>query len=112
MSKKMIGNIMKQAQNMQEQMAKVQEEARQKTVTASSGGGMVSVTVNGALEVLSISIEEDVVSSDDIEMLQDLIVAAVNEGIRRAQQMVNEEMGKITGGLQVPGLNINDLFGA
>lgn len=112
MSKKMLGNIMKQAQKMQEQMAEIQEEAKKKTVTASSGGGMVSVTVNGALEVLSISIEEDVVSSDDIEMLQDLIVAAVNEGIRRAQQMVNEEIGKLTGGLQVPGLNLNDLLGS
>jgi|SRR3990172_7019278 len=112
MSKKMIGNIMKQAQKMQEQMARIQEEARQKTVTASSGGGMVSVTISGALEVLSISIEEDVVNSDDIEMLQDLIVAAVNEGIRRAQQMINDEMSKLTGGLQVPGLNLNDLFGS
>jgi DNA-binding YbaB/EbfC family protein len=112
MSKKMIGNIMKQAQKMQEQMTRIQEEARQKTVTASSGGGMVSVTISGALEMLSISIEEDVVNSDDIEMLQDLIVAAVNEGIRRAQQMVNDEMGKLTGGLQVPGLNLNDLFGS
>lgn len=112
MSKKMIGNIMKQAQKMQEQMAQIQEEARQKTVTASSGGGMVSVTINGALEVLSISIEEDVVSTEDIEMLQDLIVAAVNEGVRRAQQMVNDEMGKLTGGLQVPGLNLSDMFGS
>jgi DNA-binding YbaB/EbfC family protein len=112
MSKKMIGNIMKQAQKMQEQMTKIQAEARQKTVTASSGGGMVSITLNGALEVLSISIEADVVNSDDIEMLQDLIVAAVNEGIRRAQQMVNDEMSKLTGGLQLPGLNLNDLFGS
>lgn len=109
MSKKMLNNIMKQAQKLQDEMGKIQEESRKKTVTATSGGGMVSVTVNGALEVLSLSIEEDVVNPEDIEMLQDLIIAAVNEAMRRAQDMMQEDMGKVTGGLQIPGLG--DMFG-
>ncbi|RMD52339.1 MAG: YbaB/EbfC family nucleoid-associated protein [Nitrospirae bacterium] len=112
MSKKMMGNIIKQAQKLQEEMNRAQEEARKKTITATSGGGMVSVTINGALEVLSIEIEKDVVDPEDIEMLQDLIIAAVNEAIRRAQQMVADEMSKVTGGLQIPGLNLGDIFGA
>ena len=109
MSKKMLNNIMKQAQKLQDEMGKIQEESRKKTVTATSGGGMVSVTVNGALEVISLSIEEDVVNPDDIEMLQDLIIAAINEALRRAQDMVSEEMGKVTGGFQIPGMG--DMFG-
>lgn len=109
MSKKMLNNIMKQAQKLQDEMGKIQEESRKKTVTATSGGGMVSVTVNGALEVLSLSIEEDVVNPEDIEMLQDLIIAATNEAMRRAQDMMQEDMGKVTGGLQIPGMS--DMFG-
>ncbi|MBI4686381.1 MAG: YbaB/EbfC family nucleoid-associated protein [Nitrospirae bacterium] len=109
MSKKMLGDIMKQAQKMQQEMGRIQEEAKKKTVEASAGGGMVTVTATGAMEIVSIKIERDVVNPDDIEMLQDLIVAAVNEALRRAQQMVSEDMGKLTGGLQVPG--IGGLFG-
>jgi DNA-binding YbaB/EbfC family protein len=105
MSKKMLKNIMDQAQKLQDEMGKIQEESRKKIVTAQSGGGMVSVTVNGAFEVLSLTIEKDVVDPEDIEMLQDLIIAAVNEGLRRAQDMMSEDMGKVTGGLQLPGLN-------
>ena len=104
MSKKMFGDMMKQAQKMQQEMGKIQEESKKKTVEATAGGGMVSVTVSGAIEIISIKIERDVVNPDDIEMLQDLITAAVNEALRRAQQMVSDDMGKLTGGLNVPGL--------
>ncbi len=101
---KNIGSIMKQAQKMQAQMAKVQEELAQKTVEASAGGGMVTVVVTGKQEIMSISIEPEVIDASDKEMLQDLVVAAVNEGLRKSQEMVAEEMKKITGGLQIPGL--------
>jgi DNA-binding YbaB/EbfC family protein len=101
---KNIGSLMKQAQKMQAQIAKVQEELAGKTIEASSGGGMVSVVVNGKQEVVSIKIEPEVIDSNDKEMLQDLVVAAVNEALRKSQEMVSEEMGKITGGLQIPGL--------
>ncbi|MBI4837836.1 MAG: YbaB/EbfC family nucleoid-associated protein [Nitrospirae bacterium] len=109
MSKKMFGDIMKQAQKMQQEMGKIQEEAREKTVEASSGGGMVTVTASGAMEIVSIKIEKNVVNPDDIEMLQDLIAAAVNEALRRAQNLVAEDMSKLTGGLQIPGMG--GLFG-
>lgn len=101
---KNLGNIMKQAQKIQAQIARVQEEMASKSVEATVGGGMVTAVVNGKYELVSLKIEEDVVKSEDIEMLQDLIVAAVNEGIRNAQEMVSEEMSKITGGLNIPGL--------
>ncbi len=104
MSKKMLGDIMREAQKLQSEMQRVQEEAKKKTVEASAGGGMVTVVVNGAGEIVSVKIERDVVNPDDVEMLQDLIVAAANEGIRRAQEMVNEGMSKLTMGLQIPGL--------
>jgi len=99
-----FGNIMKQAKKIQERMVELQEELATKSVDATAGGGMVSVTVNGKFEILSLKIEKEVVNSDDVEMLQDLIVAAVNEGIRKAQEMAASEMGKITGGMQIPGL--------
>jgi len=104
MSKGMFGDMMKQAKKLQEEMGKIQEESKKKIVEASSGGGMVTVTANGALQIVSVKIEREVVNPDDIEMLQDLIVAAANEALRRAQQMVSEEMGKVTGGLNIPGL--------
>ncbi len=109
MSKKMFGDLMKQAQKMQQEMGKIQEESKKKTVEASAGGGMVVVTVNGAMEIISIKIDREVVNPDDIEMLQDLIAASVNEALRRAQQMVSDDMGKITGGMNMPGLG--NLFG-
>ena len=99
-----FGNIMKQAKKMQERMVELQEELATKSVEATAGGGMVSVTVNGKFEILSLKIEKEVVNPEDVEMLQDLIVAAVNEGIRKAQEMAASEMGKITGGMQIPGL--------
>ena len=99
-----LGGMLKQAQRIQSQLAKVQEEMAQKTIEASSGGGMVSVVVNGRQEVISINIEREVVNPEDIDMLQDLVLAAVNEGIRKSQEMVTEEMKKLTGGLSIPGL--------
>ncbi len=109
MSKKMIGDLMKQAQKMQSEMGKVQEEAKKKTVEASAGGGMVVAVANGALEIISIKIEKDVINPEDAEMLQDLVVAAVNEALRQAQQMVNDDMSKLTGGMNVPGMG--NMFG-
>ncbi len=100
-----FGNIMKQAKKMQEQMGKIQEELETKTVEAQAGGGMVQVVVNGKFNVVSIKIEKEVVNPEDVEMLEDLIVAAVNEGVRKAQEMASQEMAKITGGLGIPGLS-------
>jgi DNA-binding YbaB/EbfC family protein len=112
MSKKMLGNIMREAQKMQAEMARVQEEAKKKTVEATAGGGMVTAVANGAGELVSIKIEKDVVDPEDIEMLEDLILAASNEAIRRAQEQVSEEMSKLTGGMQMPGLGgLGDLLG-
>jgi DNA-binding YbaB/EbfC family protein len=99
-----FGNIMKQAKKLQERMAKLQQELELKTVEASSGGGMVTVVVNGKFELSSLRIEKDVVTPEDVDMLQDLIMAAVNEGIRKAQEMTSSEMAKITGGMNIPGL--------
>ena len=82
----------------------LQEELAGKTVEATTGGGMVAVTVNGKFEILSLRIEKEVVNPEDVEMLQDLIIAAVNEGVRKAQEMSASEMAKITGGMQIPGL--------
>ncbi|MDT8316580.1 MAG: YbaB/EbfC family nucleoid-associated protein [bacterium] len=103
MSKGMAG-MLKQAQKMQEQMAKLQEEAATKIVEAASGGGMVTAVVNGKQQLVSIKIEKDVVDPTDIEMLQDLIEAAVNEGLRKSQELLASEMGKLTGGMNIPGL--------
>ncbi|MCK5255145.1 MAG: YbaB/EbfC family nucleoid-associated protein [Deltaproteobacteria bacterium] len=97
-----LGSIMKQAQKIQAQIAKVQEELAQKTIEASAGGGMVTVVVNGKQEIVSIKFEPEVVDSNDVEMLQDLVVASVNEALRKSQEMVSEEMRKITGGLNLP----------
>lgn len=99
-----LGNIMKQAQELQERLAQVQQDAAAKTVDASAGGGMVSVTLNGKLEVIRLHIEPEALASGDVEMLQDLIIAAINQGIRSAQQLMADEMGKLTGGLKIPGL--------
>ena len=112
MSKKMLGDIMKQAQKLQAEMAKVQEEAKSKTVEAAAGGGMVTAVANGAGEIVSIKIDPEVVNPDDVEMLEDLIVAASNEALRRAQEMVQSEMSRLTGGLKLPGMGgLGDLFG-
>jgi hypothetical protein len=99
-----FGNIMKQAKKMQERMMQLQEELAARTVEATAGGGMVTVTVNGKFEVMALKIDREVVNAEDVEMLQDLIMAAVNEGVRKAQEMAAAEMGKVTGGMQIPGL--------
>jgi DNA-binding YbaB/EbfC family protein len=104
MSKKMLGDIMREVQKMQSEMSKIQEEAKQKTVEATSGGGMVTAVASGAGELISLKIEKEVVNPEDVDMLQDLIVAASNEALRRAQEMVSGEMSKLTGGLQLPGM--------
>jgi len=99
-----LGDLMKQAQQLQTKLARIQEEAAVKTVEASAGGSMVVAVVNGRLEVVSLRIDPTVLASGDAEMLQDLVIAAVNEGIRKAQKMMADEMGKLTGGLKIPGL--------
>lgn len=103
-------NPMQQVKALQEKMTKMQDELALKKVEASAGGGMVTVEVSGRQEVLSIKIDRQVVDPEDIEMLQDLIVAAVNDGMRRAQEMAAAEMGKLAGGINIPGLNIPGLF--
>ena len=102
MSKNMLSNIMKQAQQMQERVKKLQEEAAGKTVEASSGGGMVIVVANGRQEVISIKIDPSVIDPKDIDMLQDLVTAAVNEALRKSQDLMKEEMGKLTAGMGLP----------
>lgn len=99
-----MSNIMKQAQAMQEQMAKVQEQAAAKTVSGTAGGGIVTVTANGAMQIVSVTLEPEVVKSGDVEMLQDLVVAASNDALRKAHEMMAEEMKSVTGGLKIPGL--------
>ena len=100
-----VGDMMKQAQQIQARLAKIQEEAGKKTVEASSGGNMVTVTVSGRLEIISLKIDDSVVDTNDLEMLQDFVVSAVNEGVRRAQKMMASEMSQLTGGMNIPGLN-------
>lgn len=94
-----MGNIMKQAQKMQKEMARLQEELESKTVEASAGGGAITVVATGKKEILEINIDPEVVDPEDVEMLQDLILAAVNEALRKAEEMVSSEMNKLTGGL-------------
>jgi len=99
-----MGQLLKQAQKFQAKMAQLQEELNQRTVEASAGGGMVTVVANGKQEVLSIVIDPEVVDPKDVEMLQDLILAAVNDALNRAKEMSNEEMGKLTQGMNIPGM--------
>ncbi|OEU49709.1 MAG: nucleoid-associated protein [Desulfuromonadales bacterium C00003096] len=99
-----LGNIMKQAQQMQQKMARVQEELQSREVEASAGGGMVTATVNGAQQLVALKMEPSVIDPEDVEMLQDLVLAAVNEAIKKSQAMAQEEMSKITGGMNIPGL--------
>jgi DNA-binding YbaB/EbfC family protein len=99
-----MGNMMKQAQKLQSKMLKMQEELADKTVETSAGGGMITVVANGRQQVTSITIDKEVVDPDDVEMLQDLVLAAVNDALNKAQEMVAGEMGKLTGGMNIPGL--------
>lgn len=99
-----MGKMMKQVQKMQADMAKMQEEMVHKTVETTSGGGMIKVVANGKQELVSIEINPEAVDPEDVEMLQDMILAAVNEALRQSQEMVAKEMSKITGGMKIPGL--------
>ena len=99
-----MGKMMKQAQQLQSKMLRLQEEMADKTVETTSGGGMVKVVANGRQQVLSIQIEKEVVDPDDVEMLQDLILAAINDALIKSQEMATQEMSKLTGGLNIPGL--------
>jgi DNA-binding YbaB/EbfC family protein len=99
-----MGDMMKQAQKLQARMLKMQEELAERTVESAVGGGMITVVANGKQQIVSIRIEKEVVNPEDVEMLQDLVLAAVNDALRRSQEMVASEMGKLTGGLNIPGL--------
>ena len=103
-------NPLQQVKALQEKMAKMQADLALRTVEGSAGGGMVVATVNGKQELLDIRIDPQVVDPEDVEMLQDLIAAAVNDGLRKAQELASSEMGKLAGGLNIPGLNIPGLF--
>ncbi len=99
-----MGQMMKQAQQLQARMLKLQAELAERTVESAVGGGMIKVVANGRQQVVSIRIEKEVINPDDAEMLQDLILAAVNDALAKSQEMVSSEMGKLTGGLNLPGL--------
>ncbi len=96
--------MLRQAQQLQRRMAQIQEELESATVEASAGGGVVTAVVTGKMTVESIEIDPEVVSPDDVEILQDLVIAAVNEGLQKAQEMASSKMGEVTGGLNIPGL--------
>ncbi|MEA2031276.1 MAG: YbaB/EbfC family nucleoid-associated protein [candidate division Zixibacteria bacterium] len=106
MGKSGMGNMMKQVQQMQAKMAKIQEELAEKEVEGSAGGGMVKVVANGKNEIVSVTIDPEVVDPDDIEMLQDLVVAAVNQTFQKIQDLQSEMMSSVTGGMNIPGLNL------
>lgn len=99
-----MGQLLKQAQQLQSKMAKLQEEVGNRTVMSSAGGGMVTATVNGRQEIVSIQIDKEVIDPDEKEMLQDLIMAALNDALTKAKDMMNEEMGNLTKGLNIPGI--------
>jgi DNA-binding YbaB/EbfC family protein len=99
-----MGNIMKQAQMMQKRMAQMQEELEERRIEASAGGGMVTAVVSGKQQLISLTIDPKAVDPDDVEMLQDLVVAAVSEALKESQKLAQEEMAKITGGMNIPGL--------
>ena len=96
--------MMRQAQQLQQRMAKLEQELESETVEASAGGGMITVVVTGKLAVQSVTINPEVVSPEDVDMLEDLVLAAVNEGLSKAQELAAQKMGAITGGLNIPGL--------
>lgn len=99
-----MANIMKQAQAMQAQMAKLQEEAATQTVMGTAGGGVVTVTANGAMEIVNILIDPEALKSADAEMLQDVVMAASNDALKKARQMMADQMKSVTGGMNIPGL--------
>lgn len=99
-----FGNILKEAQKLQAQLEAIRQEAAKKKVEATAGGGMVTVEVNGNQEIVSIKIDREVINPEDAQMLEDLVLAACNEALRKSREMVQAEMGKIAGGLKIPGL--------
>ncbi|MGG6312935.1 YbaB/EbfC family nucleoid-associated protein [Paenibacillus macerans] len=99
-----MNQMMKQVKKMQEQMLKAQEELGSKTVEGSAGGGVVTAEVNGHKKVLALNIKPEAVDPDDVEMLQDLILTAVNDALTKAEELANQDMGKFTGGMKIPGL--------
>ena len=99
-----MNNMIKQAQRMQEQMLKIQEEAEAKEVSASAGGGAVTVVATGKKQIVSIKISPEAVDPDDVETLEDMVLAATNEALRQAEELMAQEMGKVTGGMSIPGL--------
>ena len=101
-----FGNMMKEAQRLQQQMMALQEEVGKRTVEATAGGGMVTVVANGKQEIVSVKVDPEVVSKDDVQMLEDLVLAACNEALRKSRELVQQELGKLTGGLKIPGLGM------
>jgi hypothetical protein len=101
-----MGGMMKQVQKMQKKMMELQGELEQERVEGSAGGGMITVVANGRQDILEIKIQPDVVNPDDVEMLEDLILAAIHQAQQKAQEMMDKEMGQITGGVQIPGLTL------
>ena len=101
---KNMASMMKQAQKLQAKMMKLQEEMAEKTVESAAGGGMVKVVANGRQQIVSVSIEKEVVDPEDVDMLQDLVLAAVNDALAKSQEMVTAEMSKLTGGMNIPGM--------
>jgi nucleoid-associated protein EbfC len=101
-----FGNIMKEAQKLQQQMEAMQAEIAQKKVEATAGGGMVTVQANGKQELLSIKLDPEVINKDDAQMLEDLVLAACNEALRKSRELMQQELGKLTGGLKIPGLGM------
>ena len=99
-----MGNILKQAQKMQQRLAEVQEELSQRVVEGAAGGGIVRVAASGAQEVLSIKIDPEAVNPDEVELLEDMVLAAVSQALEKSRQLAQEEMAKVTGGLKLPGL--------
>ncbi len=99
-----FGNLMKEAQRLQQQMEKLQEEIAARKVDATAGGGMVTVEANGKQELVSIKIDREVVNPEDVGMLEDLVLAACNEALRKSREMMQQEVGKLTGGFKIPGM--------
>ena len=99
-----LGGMMKQAQALQDQLTKLKDELASKVVMASAGGGMVEITVNGAQELISVRIDPEVIKDADVDMLQDLVLSATNEALRKSRELVTDEFKGLTGGLQIPGL--------
>lgn len=99
-----VGKLMKQAQEMQKKMAQVQGELKERIVEASAGGGVVNVKVNGAQEIVDIKIAREVINADDKDMLEELVITAINEGIKKSRKMAEIEIAKVTGGLNIPGV--------